>query len=120
MNRALEIRQKRLNERKKIVQKQAQHDMEIKAKAEKLFNWVLDMFENPTANNTADEIYLSDSYFNKIQVGYHYNEGLTDITFDYEVMEELAKMFEAEEGYTGQYFSGTFPDSYSSVTIKIK
>lgn len=120
MSRAQEIRQKRLNERKDIAEKKTKHDMEVKAKAEELFDWVLDMFEHPTANNTADEVHLSDSYYNKIQIGYDYEKGLTDKLFDWEVMKQLAEMFEAEDGYTGKYFSGTFPDSYSSVTIKIE
>ncbi|MCI9178127.1 MAG: hypothetical protein HFJ28_06225 [Clostridia bacterium] len=120
MNKAQEIRQKRLNERKEIAEKKTKHDLEIKAKAEELFNWVLDMLDTPTANNTADEVHLSDSYYNKIRVGYNYEKGLTDKPFECEVMKQLAKMFKAEDGYTGKYFSGTFPDSHSSVTIKIK
>ncbi len=120
MSRAQEIRQKRLNERKDIAEKKTKHDLEVKAKAEKLFDWVLDMLEHPTANNTADKVYLSDSYQGKIQIGYHYEKGFTDKPFDCKVMKQLADMFEAEDGYTGKYFSGTFPESYSSVTITIE
>lgn len=120
MSRAQEIRQKRLNERKDIAEKKTKHDLEVKAKAEKLFDWVLDMLEHPTANNTADEVYLSNSYQNKIQIGYDYEKGLTDKPFEWEVMKQLADMFEAEDGYTGEYFSVTFPESYSSVTITIE
>lgn len=121
-SRAQEIRQKRLNERKGIAEKETNPpNLEIKAKAEELFNWVLDMLDTPTENNTADEVYLSNcSCLNKIQIGHDCEKGLTDKPFEEEVMEQLAEMFEAEDGYTGKYFSRTYPVIYSSVTITIE
>lgn len=120
MSRAQEIRQRRLNERQKIAEEQKKLELKTESEAKMLFDWVLDMFETPTNNNTADEVHLSETYYGKIQVGYNHKEGLTDKDFNWKVMKKLAEMFEAEEGYTGIYFAGQRPESDSYVTIKIK
>lgn len=120
MSRAQEIRQNRLNERKAIAEKKTEQDMKIQDEANELFDWVLDMFENPTRDNTADEVHLSGSYEGRIRVGHDYRKGLTQKTFDWRVVKRLAEMFEAEDGYTAEFLEGRSYESYSSVTIKIE
>lgn len=120
MSRAQEIRQKRLNERREAEEEKRKEQLRIEDEAKKLYDWVLDLLENPTKFNSADEVYLSNTYYNKIQIGYRFNEGVTEREFESEFMKKLAEMFDAEEGYYGHYSEGNFPDSYSSVTIKIK
>lgn len=120
MNRAQEIRQRRLKERETETKKEMQHDEEVQKEVEKLYEWVLDMLDKPSEFNTPDEVYLSDSYRNKIRIGNSFEKGgLTERPFNDETMKQLADKFQREEGYTGQYFSGTFPESYSCVTIRI-
>lgn len=85
--------------------------MYIETKAEELFNWVLDMLENPTDNNTADEVCLFFSnYYNYgcIQVGYDVSKGITNKRFEWPVMERLAEIFESEDGYEAKFYPWTF------------
>lgn len=118
MNRAQQIRNARLEERIKIQEKRTEHDLKVKKKAKELFDWILDLFENPTKENTADKVEISDSYTHKMFIGYEKLE--TKRTFDDEVVEEVVDMFNKEEGFEAKYIKGRFPDSFSSAVIEIK
>lgn len=120
MNRAQEIRQKRLNERREAEEKKRKEELMIEDEAKKLYDWVLDLLENPTEFNSADEVHLSNTYYNKIQIGYKFGKGVTEKEFEGEVMKKLAEIFNAEEGYSADYYSGNSVESDSSVTIKIE
>ncbi len=98
MNRAQKIRQKRLKEREIINEERRK---EVMAEAKKLFDWVLDLLEHPTPNNTADEVMLLYVKNDKIAIG-NEKEGCTEKTFDSEVMKKLAELFNVEDGYTGK------------------
>lgn len=120
MSRAQEIRQKRLNERREEEEKKKEEELRIKEEAEKMQDWVLDLFEKPTKFNSADEVHLSSTYYGKIDIGYGSNKLMTGKAFEPQVMKKLVEMFNAEEGYSADYDEGTFPESYSSATFKIE
>lgn len=124
-SRAQEIRKKRLEERKaiaeenkKIVEDKKNLELKIEEESKKMFDWVLDMFENPTPSNTADTVYLSDSPHNKMILGYGKEAYFTGKKFNYKVMRKLVDMFNSEDGYTAEY---DYNEYYlSSVTIRIE
>lgn len=120
MSRAQEIRQKRLNERREAEEEKRKEELRIKDEAEKMKDWVLDLFERPTKFNSADEVHLSNTYYGKIEIGYGNKTVMTYKEFDPEIMKKLVEMFDAEEGYSADYHEGTFPESYSSATFKIE
>ena len=91
--RAQDFCQRRLNERKNAQLKNEEHIIQC---AEVLFDWVLDLMENPTPNNTSDEVYLRKSKNGCILLGYIGE--ITDKPFDTDVMRVLEKMFR-ELGY---------------------
>lgn len=105
MNRAQEIRQKRLKAR---AIENEQREKQLKEKAEELFDWVLDLLENPTPNNTADTVRLFKGVNGKIIVG---DDGgkETEKTFDMDVIEEIAAMFNEESGYRAQFIKSCEP-----------
>lgn len=109
MSRAQEIRNKRL----------AEKEDRIKEEAKVLYNWVLDMFENPTANNTAYEVYLYETSDFKIRIGDNPKKGITDKPFVTSVMKKLADMFQKEEGYTSYYTSSTCCGQKDYVKIRM-
>lgn len=120
MDRAQKIRQKRLNERREAEEKSRKENLRIKDEAKKLYDWVLDLLEDPTEFNSADEVYLSDTCDNKIKIGDVLEKGMiTEKKFEEEVMKKLVEIFNKEEGYSAKYFPVTFREKYSKVRIKI-
>lgn len=116
MSRAQFIRKKRLKERQKI--KEESKPFKVKTEAEKLFEWVLDLFEEPTEFNTADEVILSANYSGNIVIGYT-DKGLTERKFNDEVMKVLEEMCNSEEGYVAKFHQFDYP-SLSSIIIRIE
>lgn len=120
-NRAQQVRNKRLKERADMAEREANHKFEVDAKAERLFHWVLDLFEKPTRYNTADQVFLSESYHGSTWLCNNgCNKDFENIPFDPEVMQRLAQMFEEEAGYTGKYIPAENPDNCNKVIIKIE
>ncbi len=119
MSRAQEIRQKRLDERKENEEenkeRQASHKTMVETEAKRLFDWVLDLLEHPTKDNTKDRVCLYNR-LGSICVGY---SGITSETFDDEIMRKLADMFDVEEGYNGK-FSPYEMGEFSKVVISIE
>lgn len=117
MNRAQEIRQKRLAEQKATAEKKTKHDLEIKSKAETLFDWVLDFFTDITVS----QVILDCTFDNKIEFWLPYHVGykrMLNKPFDHKVMVKLVEMFEAEDGYSAKLID--YSNGYSSVTIKVE
>lgn len=131
MNRAQEIRKKQLAERKaarekkkedlKAAREKKKKDLKVaEAEAKEMYDWVLDLLEEPTKYNQADEVWLNDTECHKIQIGCHAKgEGLTEKKFNQIVMRKVVKMFNAEKGYTSKYFARSYgiPDG---IVVRIK
>lgn len=83
MSRAQEIRQRRLNERSTDSQEKWRI---INDKANIMKEYVLDMLEKPTPNNSADEVILCKTDSGKIRIGRKWDQEFTEEIFEDEVM----------------------------------
>ena len=108
MSRAQEIRQKRLNEKN--------NPEEI---ANKLYDWVLDLLENPTEFNTGICVCLVDTPYHKIRIGSDQLGLTTNKKFDVHVMQILADRFDQEEGYYIEPHLLEIRDARNSLVIGI-
>lgn len=121
MNRAQEIRRKRLEERKN--HDESRLNVAKMHRVGKLFEWVLDLFEKPTRYNTLDEVILTvRRHYVDLHLLYLGKNEEKKISGEVYIgdLKELAKMFNEEEGYQAEYHGENFFNNKERVVIKIK
>lgn len=121
MKKAQMICKKHLERRKEEKRKKQESLLARKKEADILFNWVLDLFEDPYECGKYDEIVLCKFGSQNIAVGY-LDEGnvAPGKKFDDEVMKILVTMFNKEKGFKAVYQAYHYKDGNARVTIAIK
>ncbi len=123
MSRAEEILNKRRQELQKAKEEEKRRKEEekraFKEKVEETYNWILDLFENPSEFNTPYEVVISNTIYGNIQLGNDYQDGFIEKSFDEDVLEEVGNIL-TKDGFKVRFTHGTFPESFSEMTIEIK
>ena len=122
MNKAQELRRKRLNNQIEALQEKKRRmeaSAKVKEDTEKMINFIFDLLENPTPHNSEEEVILIDSPKHQVKIGSYSNNEETDFKFDVEVMLNVVEKFRKEDGYLATFNHGDGEEIPSQVVIKM-